>query len=56
METDAPPPGHYDVRVSMENDVISKILKNSPNLFQNNLPRLEKQKISDTPGPGSYRT
>ena len=40
----------------MENELITKILKNSPNLFNNNLPRLVDCVTSKTPGPGFYCT
>lgn len=50
----SPPPGHYDVRVSLQNDVITNIVKNSPKLFDNNLPRLIDPVISTSPGPAYY--
>ena len=33
-------PDYYETRQNMENDVISKVLKNSPNLYNNGIPRI----------------
>lgn len=38
----------------MENDLIASILRNSPKLFNNSLPRLASTVNSITPGPGAY--
>lgn len=40
----------------MQNDIINKILRNSPYLFNNKLPRLADPVSSIAPGPGYYDT
>ena len=47
-------PDYYDTRKTIENDIISKMLKNSPNLYNNKIPRIGRMVNSETPGPGYY--
>ena len=49
-------PDFYDTRKSIKNDVITRVLRNSPNLFNNGIPRIPNYEQSETPGPGFYNT
>lgn len=52
--SEAPPPGYYHPRKSIENEAMNNIINKSKKVFDNNIPRLPKTIDTLTPGPGSY--